>query len=88
MPKILKRLARQLAAKGVKNSYRMATGLMHKYGMMKRGSNEELTAKGKRRNRMTPAQRAKDRAARRAHKSPGKYQYNPRTNRATLRRRK
>jgi hypothetical protein len=87
MSKIHARLTRQLRALGVKNAARMAKGLLNKYGITKKGSTK-LTAKGKRRNAMSNGQRAKDRAAKKAGNRPSEYKYNPRTNRATLRRRK
>ena len=79
MPKIAERLTRQLRGKGVKNPKEMAYKLLNKMGHMK-GS--ELTAKGERRNAMTPAERAKDRQAKYSGGKPSDYTYNPRTNRA------
>ncbi|CAB4190532.1 hypothetical protein UFOVP1288_71 [uncultured Caudovirales phage] len=43
-----------------------------------------LTSKGKKRDSMTAAERAKDRAARASGKSPAKFSYNPKTNTAKL----
>lgn len=87
MPKILDRLRRQLAARGVAKPYAMAVGLLHKHGLMKPGS-LKLTAKGRRRNAMSPAARAKTRAAKAAgRRSVRRYRYSATTNRATLRRR-
>lgn len=83
MPKIVTRLARQLAARGVKNATGMAFALMQKRGMMKGG---KMTAKGMARNKMTPAMRAKDRAMKatgKKHKM-SEYNYSSKTNRATL----
>jgi hypothetical protein len=47
----------------------------------------ELTSEGRKRDRMTAAERAKDRASKAAGRSVDQYVYNPQTNRATLRRR-
>lgn len=44
----------------------------------------KLTSKGKKRQAMGNAGRAKDRAAKRSGKSASSYNYNPKTNRATL----
>lgn len=87
MPKILDRLMRQLRARGVKEPYAMAKGLLTKHGLMKHGS-MQLTAKGRKRNSMSPGQRAKARAAKYSGRKPGSFRYNKKTNRATLRRRK
>lgn len=86
MPKILERLVSQLKAKGKSKqaAYAIATSALQKSGNLKKNSTE-ATAKGKRRGAMTPAARAKDRAARRAKHKPSDYQYNRKTNQATLR---
>jgi hypothetical protein len=83
MPKILDRLVKQLTAKGVKNPYAVATAQLQKSGNMKKGS-QKLTDKGKKRQAMGAAGRAKDRAAKASGKSASAYSYNKRTNRATL----
>lgn len=85
MSKILDRLTRQLRSKGMKNAKSRAAAFLNKAGLMK-GS--KLTAKGKKRNAMTPAARAKARAAKASGRSASSYKYNKRTNRATLKRRK
>lgn len=77
--KLLKRLAKQVGDKG------MAIGLLKKRGDMKPGSTE-LTAKGKKREDLGPAGRAKDRAAKAGGHSPKDYAYNPKTNAAKLKR--
>jgi hypothetical protein len=87
MPAILDRLVRQLKAKGksAKAAYAIATSALRKSGNLKKGSTE-ATAKGKRRGKMTPGQRAKDRAAKYSkgkHKA-SEYNYNPKTNRSRL----
>lgn len=79
MPKIAERLTRQLRGKGIKKPKEMAYALLNKMGHMK---GNELTAKGKARNAMTPAERAKDRQAKYQGGKPSEYSYNPRTNRA------
>ena len=82
MPKIYKRLVKQVAAKGAKSAHAVATAQLEKSGLMRDG---KLTAKGKKRQAMGPAGRAKDRAAKASsgHK-PSDYTYNSKTNRATL----
>lgn len=80
MPAILERLTRQLASKGNKNARSMAAALLTKNGQMKDG---KLTAKGKRRQALGAAGRAKDRAAKYNGGKPSDYKYSPKTNRAT-----
>ncbi len=85
MPAILDRLVSQLKAKGKSTSaaYAIATSALKKSGNLTKTG--KATAKGKRRGAMTPAARAKDRAARRSGKhSVHEYKYNAKTNRATL----
>ena len=86
--KIVTRLTNQLRSKGVKNAKSAAYALLKKAGVL--GKNNKLTAKGKKRNAMSPGQRAKARAAKYAkgNKSPKAYKYNKRTNRATLKKRR
>jgi len=85
MPKILERLVSQLQAKGKSKSaaYAIATKALQRSGNLKPGT-QEATAKGKRRGAMTPAARAKDRAAKRGKHKTSEYNYNPKTNLATL----
>jgi len=85
MPAIVERLTRQLRAKGVKNAKSAAYAFLNKAGVL-RGT--KLTAKGKKRNAMTPAARAKARAGKASGRSASSYKYNKRTNRATLKRRR
>lgn len=85
MPKIVERLTRQLRGKGIKNAKQAAYAFLTRAGILKGG---KLTAKGKKRNAMSPGQRAKDRAAKRSGRSAGSYKYNKRTNRATLKRKR
>lgn len=87
MPKILERLVGQLEAKGMPKAraYATATSQLQKSGVLKPGTTE-LTAKGRKRQGMGAAGRAKDRAASKSGRSTSEYKYNPRTNRATLKR--
>ena len=84
-PAILERLIKQLKAKGM--SVGMANAVARKKlqesGNLKKGT-ETATAKGTKRGKMGAAGRAKDRAAKTSGRKPGEYNYNPRTNRATL----
>lgn len=86
MPKILERLKNQLVAKGIptSNAFAIATSQLQKHGVLKKGS-QELTIKGKTRNSMTAAERAKSRAVSYSsgHKSSD-FSYSSKTNRATL----
>lgn len=81
MPKLLSRLTRQLASKGVKGAKGMAAALLQKRGQMSGG---KLTSKGKARQALGAGGRAKDRAAKQSGKSTSAYKYNSKTNRATL----
>jgi hypothetical protein len=85
MPKIVERLTRQLRAKGVKNAKSAAYAFLNKAGVLK---GTKLTAKGKKRNSMTPGERAKARASKASGRSTKAYKYNKRTNRATLKRKR
>lgn len=83
MPKILDRLVSQLKANGMdeKKAYAVAVSQLQKSGNLKKGSLES-TAKGTRRGKMTPAQRAKDRAAKKSGGKPSDYRYNKNNNTA------
>lgn len=85
MPQILDRLVSQLKAKGhsEKSAYAIATSRLQESGNLKKGTTQP-TKKGVRRGKMTPGQRAKDRASKLSGKPPKAYKYNSRTNRATL----
>lgn len=89
MPAILERLVSQLKAKGKSkdSAYAIATAALQRSGNLRKGTTK-ATAKGKRRGAMTPAARAKDRAARKANHKPSDYNYNRKTNIATLRKSK
>ena len=80
MPAILDRLVNQLMDNGHSkaSAYAIATSALQKSGNLKPGS-REATEKGKKRGKMTPAQRAIDRAKRR---KKGNYKYNPHNNTA------
>ena len=82
MPAIVDRLSRQLRSRGKSGSKSLAIALLKKNGILNKDG--ELTAKVKKRNAMSPSQRAKDRAAKRSGKPASKYKYNKKTNRATL----
>lgn len=73
---LVKRLTAQTGSEG------MAVALLKKRGHL--DADGDLTAKGRARDSMTAAERAKDRAAKKSGKKPSDYQYNPRTNRAKL----
>jgi hypothetical protein len=81
VPKILERMVSQLEAKGKPKSqaYAIATAQMQKSGNLKKGTNEP-TAKGVKRGKMTPAQRAKDRAAKANGGKPADYRYKSKSN--------
>jgi hypothetical protein len=85
MPAILERLVSQLRAKGKnkQSAFAIATSVLQKHGELKKGT-QTATAKGKRRGAMTPAARAKDRAAKRSKHKTSEYKYNAKTNLATL----
>lgn len=85
MPAILTRLVSQLQAKGKDkaSAYAIATAGLQKAGDLKPGSTQ-ATAKGTKRGLMTPAARAKDRAAKKAKRKPSDYKYKAKTNLAVL----
>lgn len=85
MPKILERLVGQLEAKGMPKSraFAVATNSLQKTGVLKKGT-QELTPKGKKRQEMGAAGRAKDRAAKRAGRKASDYTYNQLNNTARL----
>lgn len=85
MPAILERLVKQLIAKGHDrhSAYAIATVALQRSGNLKKHSTK-ATAKGIKRGKMTPSGRAKDRASKLSHKSPSRYKYSAKTNRATL----
>jgi uncharacterized membrane protein (UPF0127 family)/nicotinic acid mononucleotide adenylyltransferase len=87
-PDILDRLVNQLKTKNPswsdKKAYAIATASLQNKGVLKKGSHE-LTDNGKKRNSMGASGRAKDRAAKYSKSNkPSDYEYNKKTNRATL----
>ena len=82
MSKLQQRLTRQLASRGVKGAAKMADSLLKKQGNL--SSDGKLTAQGKKRQAMGNDGRAKDRAAKVSGHKTSEYKYNPKTNRATL----
>jgi hypothetical protein len=82
MPKIVERLVSQLEAKGMDKSkaYAIANSQMKKAGNI--DSHGNATKKGIKRGNMTPAARAKDRAAKKNGGKPSDYKYNSKNNSA------
>lgn len=82
MPAILDRLVKQLMANGKSKSaaYAIATASLKKSGNLDKSG--KATAKGKKRGAMTPAARAKDRAAKKSGGKPSDYKYNKHNNSA------
>ena len=82
MPAILERLVKQLIADGKTKSvaYAIATASLKKSGNL--DSKGKVTPKGVKRGAMTPAQRAKDRAAKSSGGKPSDYKYNSKNNTA------
>jgi hypothetical protein len=80
---IVERLKNQLIDQGTPENHagRFAINILKKRGVL---DDNGLTLKGKVREIMTPDQRAIDRV--RGRRSFSDYQYNPTTNRATLKR--
>lgn len=86
MPAILERLVKQLKKKGFgeADARKIATSKLQKAGDLKPGSSK-ATPKGEARGKMTPGQRAKDRAAKYSGNKASDYKYNKKTNIATKR---
>lgn len=82
MPKIVERLVSQLKAKGMSESqaYAIANSKMKKAGNI--DSHGKATKKGEKRGNMTPAARAKDRAAKESGGKASDYKYNKKNNTA------
>lgn len=85
MSALQKRLTNQLKSRGVKNSKEVADALLEKRGQLKKG---KLTKKGRERQSLGNSGRAKDRAAKYSGNDPEDYKYNPKTNQATLKKKK
>ena len=83
--KILDRLVSQLKIKGYSEeaAHAIATSALIKSGNLEKDGSP--TRKGVMRGNMSPAERAKSRAAKDSGRSTSDYHYNPKTNRATLR---
>lgn len=88
-PKILRRLVGQLEKQGMDTGRANATARasLQRSGVLKKGT-DQLTAKGKKRESMGAEGRAKDRASKASGRKASEYSYNPRTNRATLKKKK
>ena len=82
MQNIVARLVEQLMAKGMSRAAAQSIAMtqMRKHGNI--NASGELTAKGKERSNMTPAERAKDRAAKESGGTTSDYKYNPYNNTA------
>jgi hypothetical protein len=85
MPTILKRLTQQIKdnSPGVKDPEAAAIAALRRYGSMEKDS-IKLTEGGKIRNEMSPGDRAKDRASKRSGHPTTAYNYDAKTNAATL----
>jgi hypothetical protein len=75
---LIDRLAAQVGSR------ESAIKILQERGHLK-ADGKTFTAEGQRRNAMTAEERAKDRAAKRSGNPKSQYTYDPRTNRATLR---
>ena len=76
---LIDRLTAQLAEQGMKNPRQAALDILRKRGQV--DADGKLTAAGRARDAMTAEERAKDRAAKVAGKSPKHFVYDPKTNR-------
>ena len=74
---LIDRLAAQVGSRD------MALDILKKRGHV--NAKGELTEEGRKRDKMTAEERAKDRAAKRLGRPPSSFDYNPRTNTAKLR---
>lgn len=83
MPAILDRLVKQLTSNGMSKdkAYPIAVKKLQESGNLKKGSTK-ATAKGEKRGKMTPAERAKDRAAKARGGKSSDYKYNKHNNSA------
>lgn len=82
MPKIVERLVKQLVGNGMDKdkAYAVAVTRMRQAGNLDKNGKE--TAQGKKRGNMTPAERAKDRAAKKNGGKASDYSYNKKNNTA------
>jgi hypothetical protein len=81
--KLIDRLTDQLRASGQKDARNMAIAILRDRGHMEQNS-ERLTAEGLHREWLGPAGRAIDRAAKASGRLSRDFEYDARTNRATL----
>ena len=83
--KILERLKEQLLSQGNSSDKveNMAINILRKHGILKKDT-IELTKYGATRNKMSPSDRAIDRASKISKHNIDEYNYNLYTNRATL----
>lgn len=83
MPKILERCVKQLVANGKSKdaAFAICTKSLQKSGNLEKGS-RRATPKGKKRGKMTPAARAKDRATKARGGETSDYKYNKHNNSA------
>lgn len=84
MPKILDRLVRQLRAKGIKNPYPIAISALQRSGNLKKWT-KSATKKWIKRGKMTPWQRAIDRAVKKRWWTKSSYKYKRSNNTAVKR---
>jgi len=75
---LIERLAAQVGNRDA------AIKILQERGHLK-ADGKTFTAEGLKRNMMTAEERATDRSAKRLDKKPEQFKYNPKTNRATLR---
>lgn len=89
MPKILDRLVNQLLRKGLPKSqaFAIANKTLQKNGVLKKGT-RKLSKKGQTRNKMSPAQRAKSRAAKQRGGSPNRFKFIPKSNSVRVKKKK
>jgi hypothetical protein len=83
---LLQQLTKQLETSGTKDARNKAIAILRDRGHMHPDS-ERLTAEGQKRDAMGAAGRAIDRASKASGKPSHHYEYNPHTNRATLKKR-
>ena len=83
MEKLLDRLTNQLKSQGYPTPRKSAIDFLRTQGSMEKDS-LNLTEYGRKREKMTRAERAIDRACKSSGRDPEDYEYNPETNRATL----
>jgi len=82
MPKLLDRCVRQVTGNGKSRAaaFAICNKSLKKSGNLTKSG--KATAKGKKRGNMTPAERAKDRAAKKRGGKPSDYKYNRHNNSA------